>query len=504
VTAASVLSALNACADPEQPRNATDAQARQTLDVAEQMASQGDSSDAKAILSPILDSGQYDQLSVHYRHRFDDLLGLTGYWTGDYDSSFAAFKRATLSSEATGDDWGWRMDSAMLLHDFNEVYLSFKVWARTPEKPLAFGQFTMSDRTIADIDQGLGTLPNGAEAQLAFERYLSSHDWRPAPTFSPDVIRLHEAINEIGVGNAARARQIAYGLRSADVLAIVDADKRFDGIVASDPKRFDVHAAAEATLAREREESRQDPDSINLQSNVASDLVALGRNEEALTAVEAILDAASRGPTPGQAPTFVGDCSHVQVQKAYFLFYLGRTDEALSSAAQVGPDCAVKHAQTGSAQLTAIFLINLGRGEEAIAYLRPILAEDLTELAAANVWRMRVCAATQAGDKTLAAMSMALLRDHSAKNPSALVDAQLCVGDLDSAAATVIAGLKDPRIRHLMLAEMQIFRLDGVQTPFEKLLEDRRNVLRKRPDVRAAIEKVGRVKTYDIDRNELY
>jgi hypothetical protein len=107
------------------------------------------------------------------------------------------------------------------------------------------------------------------ETQLAFETFLEHRHWKPAdPFFSKAVLWLHQAEHFYASGEIKRAYEIAARIDTPDVLAVMHAGRRFDGLIASDPEKFDVLKTAErrprghgqvSALAASAHDSREPP-----------------------------------------------------------------------------------------------------------------------------------------------------------------------------------------------------------------------------------------------------
>ena len=117
------------------------------------------------------------------------------------------------------------------------------------------------------------------------------------------------------------------------------------------------------------------------------------------------------------------------------------------------------------------------------------------------VWESaRACAYAQLNDQANLATPLQYLREH-AKDGSQLFEvALLCAHDSDAVAKEIVARLVDPDTRQSKLAEIQDYLPEPGQSPWDKDTTARWLVVRGRPDVQAAIAKVGRIESYPIIR----
>jgi hypothetical protein len=178
-------------------------------------------------------------------------------------------------------------------------------------------------------------------------------------------------------------------------------------------------------------------------------------------------------------------------QESYLLFVLGRRDEALGVVEGAG--CNVCGRNVDPVLMQAEWLIDLGRGRDALERLGQISAADLVLPARSRLASSKVCAATEAGDRSAIPDRIAYLRGHRLEDPWALVKAELCLGDEDAAASAAASGLADPRERDRVLQRLQVFLPLPDPTPWETQMGQRLDALRARPDVTAAVARVGRI-----------
>ena len=179
--------------------------------------------------------------------------------------------------------------------------------------------------------------------------------------------------------------------------------------------------------------------------------------------------------------------------RARALAQLGRFDEAVAQlrAAAERPEYGAPNVSQ-SINLAGL-LADLGRGAEAEAIVAQVMARGLSPYGRMQAEAVRACARTGP-----AAEALAYLREHQADAPAALQDALICEGDLQAAARLYIERLSDPDRRTSALAELQDYATPPVMTPLQQAAIRRREQLRRRPDVQAAIARVGRIEHYNL------
>jgi len=113
---------------------------------------------------------------------------------------------------------------------------------------------------------------------------------------------------------------------------------------------------------------------------------------------------------------------------------------------------------------------------------------------------VRLDASVQLADAKQAEISLRFLRSHRTDSPSDFEYALILVNQLDRAAEALIAQLRDADDRQNALLFVQNYApVPG--TAWELELEARRRAVIARPDVQAAIRKVGRVEAYRLEPN---
>ena len=108
------------------------------------------------------------------------------------------------------------------------------------------------------------------------------------------------------------------------------------------------------------------------------------------------------------------------------------------------------------------------------------------------------CAYAQLDDRANLEATMSYMKAHAQDAPKLLEQALLCAGDEDAVAKTIIAHLADPETRGATLAEMQDYLRLPTEPAWGARMIDRRMTIRSRPDVEAAIAKVGRIGAYPL------
>lgn len=189
-------------------------------------------------------------------------------------------------------------------------------------------------------------------------------------------------------------------------------------------------------------------------------------------------------------------------EAAYALVALGRNDEAVRLMDRIAALPLERHGHLVSARINHLeILTSVGRHAEALdwaARLESHEGEYASDYGKAWIDSTRVCALAALGRAAQTAAPLQRLRGWSEINPPALTRAYLCLNDLDAAAALLVQrlGRNDPVQAILALQDYRLSRGRGQTGP----LYDRLLSLRERPEVRAALDRVGRVLSLPLAR----
>jgi hypothetical protein len=108
-------------------------------------------------------------------------------------------------------------------------------------------------------------------------------------------------------------------------------------------------------------------------------------------------------------------------------------------------------------------LINQGRWQEALAasdVAKPVAAIHGSDFARMLVAAERACALDRLGRNPESEVEMSFVRAHYADAPSEAIDALLCAGHDDEAAALFLRVLDDAKIRSKLLGDLKDERFD--------------------------------------------
>ena len=443
--------------------------------------------------APIIDAPDRSGLGDDIAALLFQMLGYCEWKQESKDRAYSHALKGTALDEAS--DYLWRMRLALEMDLKRDDEAIATIHAMTQGRGAALNSFD-----VGGMWQFHNHLKNAGKQDLRRRllQILSSDAYSPDDLFgSNEGFRYAYAEILADAGDSTAARQIIAGLRNASILSKASVDPRFRAFL---PASLDFRAAAEAELARDRDAMAIYPNRLAAIVNTAGTLRMLGRPQEA---IDLLLAAGPR----------VADEKEFTDREEYLNWYwdalgrsyemLGRYDEMVAaftkgaerkegSEPNVSQVINLAHAQYG-----------LGRGDEALRTIS--VFEDGRQSSPYGQMEMhlaRGCALAVAGRPADAAPDLAFAREHEKDHPEALADLLLCLGDMDGAAAAFIRRLEDPDRRADALLQLSDYD-DPPVTRRPHPIHAGLDVLKKRPDITAAIEKAGGVRRFRLQRGEL-
>lgn len=297
-------------------------------------------------------------------------------------------------------------------------------------------------------------------------------------------------------GDRAAAARFAPRIEAPLHLLDLLLGRRYDGL---HPHAADPLAALRRALDREDRLTAAAlaarPHSIPVVHERAQHLSSIGRSAEALAVLQPLL----RDVRATVAADDDGMWAVLEAVNA--LLDLGRRDEAVALMERlVALDLALDSQLIG-ARIDHIDVLRVaGRPASALAYALRLRPEaEFHANAGGQRWVEAgiVCALADLGRAAEAAPYLAPLQDRY-DSPMALTMAMLCLGDLDAAAASLVRelGSDDPGSA---IQTLQEYEIPGAASPDP--LAARMDAVRRRPEVVAALARVGRALRLPLSRS---
>lgn len=444
---------------------------------------------AAAAFGEVVENPRFELLAEDEQSLVLYLLAIATEGLKDYLGAHELIVLATDTPTADSEAWLTRARLSFRLQNWPDAGLAIETVARRWPKALADVKSSAVMRTAYRLradHASRGTYL--ALAQALFEAGFRL-DWGA----EPDALWQDLALQVLERGDLAAARKIAGRITTPDRLARIRADRRFDKLVAAEPRAFDVAAAAASECRRWRGLVRQHPRSLDVRVQYVYRLMMAGDFQQALDVTEESIAAHSRG-APGKPSFDDADdtLNWIHDVRSDALRGLGRFDEAL----QAMQAASLLRESSGDKASQAINLgyafISRQRPEDAMRALDGVdWAKALSPYGRTQLQYVRFRANLQLGKREAAEEIYAWLRENHGEASNVWQRAMLHWGDLDGAAADLIVRLRDPWQREDALYEVQHFRPIPL-LPQEE--EDLRmwEALLAREDVAAAIAEVGR------------
>lgn len=294
-------------------------------------------------------------------------------------------------------------------------------------------------------------------------------------------------------GDKAGAQSQIAAIRSGYTLQEISLDIALRDYLPAD---FDLRATYVRQLELLQKKGRERPDLLDVPIDMASVYLILGQPEKALATLEA---ARPEGILSTQFSDRDNRFNWWLNEMASTYAYLGRYDDAVSSmktAIEFGEHTAPNVSQAIN---LAALQQQFGRNEDALATLSAS-AESFKTASPYGVMQYRQaegCSAHLTGRQAMAEADLDYVRSHEKDDSSALTDLLLCMGRMDEAAASMIRRLDDPESRAKALADLSTFAPPPPNYP-ESPEQAGLKKLRERPDVKAAIERAGGTRTFNV------
>jgi tetratricopeptide (TPR) repeat protein len=454
---------------------------------------------AAALLSQIAKDEGFSLLSDETQYQVYHFLSVASYLDNDNDTAWQAVQMAVRPERAVQGDWYIRFDVALRRDDDDASVDSLTTLAERFPTALA----NVANPTVYYVVRQAKKLPIGEERQAKLLRALFADHWKPqdAEPGSADGLWLDLMRYYLKGRQDADAKAVASVITNPDVIIAMRAEMLFDALTAADPGHYDIDAAFDRELAANRAWMDSHPDELGPIVSYALLLVERDRPSEALPLLDRAL---ARAGSASHSP--FSDYAHainwVYDTRARALMSLDRVDEGLAQLAKgaaLEEDGGTVNVSQTINLADAYYL--LGRPQEALATLARLDRDSGSPYGRMAYEEARGCAYAEINDTAGLARTMAYVNDHVIDAPGVKANILICAGDLDGAAAALIANLGDPDLASNTLRQLQIYRKPAAVThpsAFEQLLDQRRDALRARADLKVAIDKVGRILTLPV------
>ncbi|HEV7715994.1 MAG TPA: hypothetical protein VGO53_10380, partial [Steroidobacteraceae bacterium] len=329
---------------------------------------------------------------------------------------------------------------------------------------------------------------------------LYGNNWKVELGAEPSALWREYVRLLIARGDTPKAQEVLRRVTDQrDVLAL-RVDNRFEALVRADPTWFEVSAAVDRGIAEWQAIAPRFPTKLEPTVELAYRYMDCGRFADALSLTDAAIARVASSGNPKEVYEDLDDMMNwIRDIRADALQKLGRWSEAEPELRRAAALPEAGQPNVSNAINLAFFYVNFSRTDEALKALGPRLASGtgLDPDAAMQVrYLLHAIAVTRKNSKA-ARESRDYMREHQSDALSIFQEALLVANNMDEAASLAVRRLESPQLRGDMLMEIQEYR-EPALSPLEKRVRDGWRQLRKRPDVRAAVAKVGRIEQFPL------
>lgn len=354
---------------------------------------------------------------------------------------------------------------------------------------------------LADLDAAVLyrlaiELKDRPRVQADYLQALFDAQWDD-PTADSSSLWYYLALARVRLGEPERARAAIGRVVAPEAVIRLRDDKRFDALVDRDASAFDVKAAALRTVAALREKAARQPRSLDVRHALASALLQADALQDVLDLSEAAQQAIAAG---GDAPPYDDPdvLTWMLDTRAIALRRLGRIDEAVALMERIRDDPEDGQPNVSQAINLGMLHCQVGRPRDALAGIARIEDGGMSDYGRTQSASVRLCAAVALGDRELQRTAFDFIRAHRAASQATYLDALLMLGRVDDAARIYIEWLASEDERADALFELQDQRRPP-PLPGDRAVEASWRALLARDDVRAAVDRVGRIEHHEVN-----
>jgi tetratricopeptide (TPR) repeat protein len=410
----------------------------------------------------------------------------------------AALIQASERPGATAKDWFRRCDAALRSNDLKDATFSMATIARRWPDAMKGA----NPRVVMRL--ALREPANEAEWAVRFDLLDTLYDnsWKMQFGIEPGAV-WGELVRElVANGESTRALEVAAHIDSPRTLVALRVDNRCRALVAANPQRFDVAAAAERQIEAWRGVTQQFPRSLEAVVRLDNAYLDAGQYAQVKQITDAVIAKVDVAKS-------LYDIYQEDDLSNSFNWILDNHADALEAlqdwtGAEEEYRRAAERLERGYPNVSNIinlagFYADLDRNEDA----RAALARLPTDRAGpspygrlqAYIVRLRIALSTR--NKAAENEALGYLRQHSADALSSVDFAFARANRLDEAAQLLIQRLDDPHQRVSALMDVQTY----ANPPEPRLLVEARSRWKsvvERKDVQEAIARVGKIESFPI------
>lgn len=441
------------------------------------------------LLEEAIHAPNFDDLPAEQRHAAYTLAASVAAEQGEWPHALEYSRKATAFDDVEGFEWHVFLSAAYHEQEWADCATALTTIARQWSNSLE----EVRDEAIFRIVNKTKSLPGKDRLDLLNALYDAG--WKVDGFAQPSGVWRDLALELLENGAAARAGAVLERVEDPYVAIGLRADMRFQPIIDPTSARLDISDLARKDIERFRANSASNPRSLEAVNQLSYRLFAARRFDDVLRLSEAAIAKAKSADRPYE--DIADQLVWTMDQRSRALRAQGRWDEAVDQLRD-----AARRPERGDINVS--HAINLGDLYNTVGRPRDALAAvaDLGQASPYGLMQaegVRAEATLQLKDAASLERSISFIRAHAADAPMSAIELLIITGHGDEAAERLIARLADSKERNQTLVDLQ----DYPPRPFETArMADRRRhwtAFMARPDVQAAVKKVGRIDRYDLD-----
>ncbi|WP_454714323.1 hypothetical protein [Caulobacter segnis] len=449
----------------------------------------GDRVQARQVLERAWRSPAFAEAKPEIRYAMLLILANLASEARDWPAAKAAIAAASEMPIAEGIAWVARLEVASYGRDSEDAVHALTQLAKRFPTALT----DLADEGVFQTLYKAWRLPDGEAKRLALTDALFKAGWTPQDPFTDlSDTRMGYVRGLIRDGRLDEAKAQAGRITLAEALLVMRADKRFDALGPRD--KASLKAGALARLAEVEALLPKHADRMSGQIAKAEALMELHRAKEALVVIDAAIAHATA--TPDALIDYEAKLGWAHNVRNAALEGLGRREEA-QAALEIGARVPEHGQQNVNQTLNlAITQVSNAQPKGALATVATVRLDRMSPYGRAVALQAKACAHAALNDRDAALAAVKDLRAIGDEAKGNTLDALLCLGDLEGAAALVIERLAAEDLRGPTLLMLQDTPPPDFPTAYGTDRRAKLATLRQRPDVVAAVERVGRIEHY--------
>jgi tetratricopeptide (TPR) repeat protein len=338
-------------------------------------------------------------------------------------------------------------------------------------------------------------VPHGETVLHELLDALYTAKWKMEYDVEPSIMWRDLAALELDRGNLARAREVVGRVQSPHIVIGMRIDRRFDKLRKTVPQYFDVNAAVEKELASMRSLVHRSPRSLGAVVQLTYSQLGAGLYDDMLKTADDVLRRIENAPAKEPPYDDMDKVIWIYDNRARALAGLQRWGDAEKEVRAAADRKEDGERNTSNVINLAWFYAEAGRSDDALATLLDV--GGMSKFGMMQMHGVRYAAALQKNDTEIANESLTYLVEHRNDALDTWQWTLVRANRLDEAAALLIERLRDPVLRGDALYDLQDYSNPPPQAQ-RALWNDRWRQIRDRPDVRKAIDAVGRIEKFRI------